>query len=75
MDILSSGYLRSILCLIGISIVQMFSKQKTPILYQGKKMASQQTALWRIQEPKWTVDHAKHKKPYPQWKPFDVETV
>lgn len=75
MDILSSGYLRSILCLIGTTTVQMFSKQKAPTLYQGNKWLHSRKPYeeFKNQNEMWT--YGKHKKTYPHWKPFDVETI
>lgn len=68
MDILSSGYLRSILCLIGTTTVQMFFKEKALTLYQGNKwlpsrQPNEEFKKWmKNSKKKWNVDHGKHKK-------------
>lgn len=61
MDILSSGYLRSILCLIGTTIVQMFSKQNVPTLYQDNKWlhSRQPYEGFKNQNERWTTQNVR----------------
>lgn len=61
MDILSSGYLRSVLCLIGTTIVQMFSKKKALTYYQGNKWlhSRQSYEEFKSQNEPWIMQNIR----------------